>query len=58
MEALRLDQPAHDVGIFGRDDLIAVGAEIFGDGVSQIGLVLDYCDPCRHGNHASAIGGK
>jgi hypothetical protein len=58
VEALRLDQLAHCVGIFGGHHLIAVGAEIFGDRVPEVGFVLDYCDPYRHGNHASAIGGK
>ena len=58
MEILGLDQLAHDIGILGRHDFIAVGAEIFGDRVPEIGLVLDYCDPCWHENHASATGGK
>ena len=49
---------AHGVGVLGGRHLIAVRAEILGDGVPQIGLVLDYGDPGGQGNRASAIGGK
>ena len=58
MEGFGLDQLAHGVGALGSRHVIAVGAEILGDGIPQIGLVLDDGDPCRQGNLASAIGGK
>ena len=58
MERLRLGELAHGGGILGGRHVIAVRAEIFGDGVPQIGLVLDNDDPRAQCGLASAISGK
>ena len=47
MEGLRRDELAHGGGVSTRDHVIAVGAEILGDGVPQVGLVLDNGNPWR-----------
>ena len=58
VEGLGLEQAAHCGGVFGGRYVIAVGAEILGDRVPKVGLVLNDDDPARQCNHASAIGRK
>ena len=58
MEGLRLDQVARLRGILGRGDVIAAGAEIFGNRLPQIRLVLDDDDVRLHNSLAPAFSGK
>ena len=58
MERLCFQQGAGFGGTFGRGHFVTVGAEILGDRVPEIGLVLDDDNSCPHYALAPAFSGK